>query len=291
MNIIFTINGGLGKSIVATAVCKSIKQKYPEDNLIVVTGFPEVFTNLKFVDRVFGFGEEFYFYKKYIKNQEVKIFAFDPYNKTEHILEKEHLIQSWTSLCGENLELNVPEIAINNREQVFFMNKYPSDKPIMVIQSHGGAPQQETKYSWARDIPMKILESVVNEFHKDYNIFHIRRDDQFKLENTIQLTDSFKAVACVIQRSKKRLFMDSFGQHTAAALGLKSTVLWIVNKPSIFGYGLHDNIVANPETLQPDLRNSFLHKYVITGALQEFPYNNEDEIFNLDLVMESLMNQ
>ena len=171
------------------------------------------------------------------------------------------------------------------------MNKYPSDKPIMVIQTHGGAPQQETKYSWARDIPMNIIKGVVNEFHKDYTIFHIRRDDQFAVENTIQLSDNFKAMASVIQRSQKRFFMDSFAQHTAAALGLKSTVLWVANKPSVFGYGLHDNIVANPETAKPDLRNSFLQKYNIAGALQEFPYNNEDEIFNLDIVLESLMNQ
>ena len=56
MNIIFSIQGGLGKSIVATAVCKAIKKKYTECNLIVVTGYPEAFTNLHFIDRVFGFG-------------------------------------------------------------------------------------------------------------------------------------------------------------------------------------------------------------------------------------------
>ena len=36
MNIVFNIEGGLGKSIMATAVCEAIKKKHPKDNLIVL---------------------------------------------------------------------------------------------------------------------------------------------------------------------------------------------------------------------------------------------------------------
>lgn len=39
MNIIFSIQGGMGKSIMATAVCKAIKKQYPDSTLIVVTGY------------------------------------------------------------------------------------------------------------------------------------------------------------------------------------------------------------------------------------------------------------
>ena len=31
MNIIFQVDGGIGKSILATAVCKAIKTQYPND--------------------------------------------------------------------------------------------------------------------------------------------------------------------------------------------------------------------------------------------------------------------
>jgi hypothetical protein len=291
MNIIFTIQGGLGKSIIATAVCKAIKNKYKDCNLIVVTGYPDVFTNLSFVDRVYNYGEETYFYSKYIENQEVLIFNTDPYAYTQHILNKEHLIKTWCDIYGlDSVGVNT-EISINSRELQFFNNKYKADKPIMVIQSNGGAPQQEMKYSWSRDIPNSIVQQVVDEFHKDYKIYHIRREDQFSYENTTQLTDSFKGVASVIAMSQKRLFMDSFAQHTAAALQMKSTVLWIVNKPEVFGYVGHDNIVANPETIKPDLRHSFLSKYSIIGMPNEFPYKNDTEIFDVDRVIESLITQ
>ena len=39
MKIIFQIDGGIGKSIAATAVCKAIKKQYPTDKLIVITGY------------------------------------------------------------------------------------------------------------------------------------------------------------------------------------------------------------------------------------------------------------
>lgn len=291
MNIIFTIQGGLGKSIIATAVCKAFKKKYPNATLIVVSAYPDVFSNLPFVDRVFAFGEETYFYSKYVENQDVLLCNADPYAFAPYILSKEHIIKTWCNIYGLDFDNETIEISLNAREIAFYTNKYASEKPIMVIQSNGGAAQQETKYSWARDIPNYIVQQVINEFHNEYKIYHIRRDDQFSFENTTQLTDSYKAVASVIAMSKKRLFMDSFAQHTASALGLRSSVLWIVNQPEVLGYEQHINIKANPETIKPDLRNSFLSKYQITGVLNEFPYRDETEIFNIDQILESLVIQ
>ena len=60
---------------------------------------------------------------------------------------------------------------------------------------------------------------------------------------------------------------------------------------SIFGYDMHDNIVSNTFTVQPELRNSYLQQFNIVGDLLEFPYNTEDEIFNVDQIIESIKNQ
>ena len=53
-NIIFNIEGGIGKSIMATAVCEAIKKQYPQDRLIVVTAYPEVFICNPHVDKCFN---------------------------------------------------------------------------------------------------------------------------------------------------------------------------------------------------------------------------------------------
>ena len=88
--------------------------------------------------------------------------------------------------------------------------------------------------------------------------------------------------------STKRLFMDSFAQHVAAGLNLPSTVCWITNKPEVFGYDIHDNILANPFTKKPELRNSYLQAFNIGGDLLEFPYNYEGEVFDSSKIIDSL---
>ena len=55
MNVIFQINGGIGKVVASTVVCKSIKAKYPDCKLIVVSGYPDVFLNNPNVDRALGY--------------------------------------------------------------------------------------------------------------------------------------------------------------------------------------------------------------------------------------------
>ena len=82
--------------------------------------------------------------------------------------------------------------------------------------------------------------------------------------------------------------MDSFGQHTAAALGKESTVLWIVNSPKVFGYENQKNILCEAFTKKPELKLAYLNKFNIMGEPVEFPYQNENEIFNIEKVFQSL---
>lgn len=290
MNIVFQINGGIGKCVIATAVCEAIKKEYPKSKLIVISGYPDVFLNNPNVDRAFNFNSVSYFYEEYIEDKEIKILAHDPYLQTEHIEQKEHLIKTWCEMFKIPYNGELPRIYLTDREIKFFGNKFNSDKPLFLLQTNGGG-QSDMAYSWSRDLPFNVANSIVNEFKNDYNIIHIRREDQTPLENTIPVTDSFRALTVLISLSKKRLFIDSFCQHAAASLGLPSTVCWITNKPSVFGYDIHDNITSNDFTVKPELRNAYLGKFNIGGDLLEFPYNNETEIFNIDKIISSIKQQ
>lgn len=287
MNIIFQINGGIGKVIAGTAICASIKAQYPNDKLIVVSGYPDVFLGNKNVDRAYAFGQQAYFYKEYIENQEIKIFAHDPYLETKHIKQEEHLIETWCNLYGLPVTKTTGELFLTQREKDFFSKKFVSDKPILLMQTNGGA-EADQKYSWARDIPGYVVENVIHEFKEQYNIVHIRRDDQIQYDGAFGVSDTFRALIVLISLSEKRLLMDSFGQHAAASLNKPSSVLWITNSPKVFGYDLHTNIVANPETTSPELRSAYLSKYNIGGDPIEFPYNKESEMFNVPQIINSL---
>ena len=290
MNIIFQINGGIGKCVMATAVCEAINKQYPDANLIVVSGYPDVFLNNPYVYRALGYGSITYFYSEYIDGKEFKIFSHDPYVETAHVKQKEHLIKTWCEMFGVTYNGEQPKIHLTAREEKFFSTKFTSDRPLLVLQTNGGA-QTEHKYSWARDIPSSVAVEVIDHFRADYNIAHIRRDDQLQFDGTFGVSDTFRALCVLISMSSKRLLIDSFAQHVAASMGLPSTVCWVANSPVVFGYKIHDNILANPWTNKPELRNSFFGKFNIAGDLLEFPYNNEDEIFDVDKIIKSIEKQ
>ena len=291
MNIIFTVSGGMGKCIAATAVCRAIRKAHPNSTIIVVSGYPEVFQSNPNVDFSYGYGQEQYFYSKYVEGSDVEVMAQEPYMDTAHIAKREHLVETWCRLCKVPFDGEAPEININERELQFFSRKYSFEKPIMVLQTNGGANNQEVKYSWARDVPAGLVNAVIEEYRGAYTICHVRREDQPAYEHTVPIHESMKGISVLLAISRKRLLMDSFCQHAAAALHARSTVLWIVNSPRVFGYNVHDNIPANPENAKPDLKFSYLSKYNIVGAPGEFPYVSERDIFNLDSILGSLAAQ
>lgn len=287
MNIIFQINGGIGKCVMATAVCEAIKKKYPDSKLIVVSGYADVFLNNPHVYRSYQYGGISYFYSEYIDGHDYKIFAHDPYVQTEYVEQKEHLIKTWCEMFDVPYNGEQPKIYLTGREIQFFENKFTSDRPILLLQTNGGA-QTEHKYSWARDIPSSVAVKVIDHFKLEYNVVHIRRDDQNQFEGTFGVTDTFRALCVLISMSNKRLLIDSFAQHVAASMSLPSTVCWVANSPKVFGYTMHNNIMANPFTTKPELRNSYFGKFNISGDLLEFPYNHEDEIFDVDKIIKSI---
>jgi len=288
MNIIFQIDGGLGKCIMATAVCDAIKTAHPDDKLIVVSGYPDVFSNNPKVDRALAFGETRYFFEEFIMGHKIKLHAHNPYLEAAHIKRDEHLLKTWTKMFGYVYNGEYPSLFLTNREKEFYSTRFRSEKPIFVIQTNGGAPNQENPYSWARDLPYGVAQKVVNHFKDRYNVVHIRRDDQPALENTFQVSDNFRAMCVLLMMSEKRLLIDSFAQHACAAMHLPSVVCWIANSDGVFGYDTHTNIKANEFTKKPELRNAFLHPFNIAGDPLEFPYHSENEIFNAEDIIEAL---
>jgi len=288
-SIIFQIDGGLGKSIMATAVVEGLKKKYPKENLIVITAYPQVFIGNPHIHKVYSHDNLLYFYKDIIDGQKVKAFLHNPYNETAYIERSEHLLETWFKMFGLTYRGELPQLHLSQRELDFNTVAFSNvQKPIMVIQTNGGAANQPVKYSWMRDLPIKTAQDIVDHFAEQYTVFHIRREDQFALNNTTPIHGDFRQLATLISVSEKRLFIDSFAQHTAAALNLPSVVCWIGNTPKQFGYEMHRNIEPNPETRKGEIKNAVFQKYNMIGDPTEFPYNHESEIFNVDDIINAV---
>jgi hypothetical protein len=288
---IFHLEGGLGKHVLATAVAKCIKNNHPDRELIVVCAYPEIFLNLDFVDRVYRIGMTPYFYDDYIKNYDSLIFKHEPYFTSDHINKKLPLIVNWCKLHGLEYNNEQPILSFNLRQQQIAHVKWKREKPVMVIQTNGGPLQdQQYPYSWTRDIPHDIAQHIVNHFSNYYHIIQICRDQANALQNVEAHFEpmSNMELFSLLGYSQKRLLIDSCLQHAAAAMNLPSTVLWIGTSPKVFGYNMHNNIVAElPETVK--LPDSYLFDYSFNGVTHECPMFDTN-IFNINEIIESLKN-
>jgi ADP-heptose:LPS heptosyltransferase len=158
----------------------------------------------------------------------------------------------------------------------------------MAIQPHGGAVNQPLKYSWVRDIPFTTTEKIIERFKNDYSIVHIKRQDQIEYPNTIGALDGFRSIAVMLTMSKKRLLIDSSAMHIATSLKLPSVVTWVGTKPKIFGYDMHNNIIANEPTKPIDLNHSFYQRLPLFEDVSKIPYNDFNEVFDANKIIDAL---
>ncbi len=289
--ILLEISGGHGKCVAATAVIRAIKKQYPDRKLLVICSWDGPFFYNPDVFRFFIYGQiPQYFKEDYLKEDTI-IMKHDPYNETNHILRKEHLTETWCKMFNVQYDGYKPKIYLNPRELEIAKDKIkPDNRPIMLIQSNGGSPQgQYSKKSWYRDMPVEIMQKLVNYFSKSYRILHIKSPEQPILQGVEPLTLPYRELYAVFPLSTKRLFIDSFAQHVAAALDLQSTVVWIGNSPKVFGYPENINILPNANIINNLDKFTYLQDD-ISGQIQAFPYDTVN-VFDINKIIEAVNKQ
>lgn len=286
---IFHLEGGLGKHITATAVARCIKNNHPNRKLIVICAYPEIYLNLKFIDRVYRIGNTPYFYDTYVKGKDSLIFKHEPYFTTEHIVKRKPLIQNWCKLYKLKYSDEMPELIFNTMQKAIGERKWKRDKPIMVIHTNGGPlNDQPLPHSWTRDLPYNNSLEISQYFKNDYHIIQVCRSKENALPDVEVVTEAMSNMEflSLLLHSTKRLLIDSCLQHAAYAMGLKSTVCWIGTSPSIFGYDFHINLKTTlPENKLPD---SYLFDYNFNGSVYECPFIDE-QIFDSNDIANTLI--
>jgi ADP-heptose:LPS heptosyltransferase len=288
MNIIFDISGGLGKNILSTAVLKALRKGNPKANIIVLTSYPDVFISNPNVNKVLVHGTAVGLYKDYIMDKKSKVFVTDPYTCSDYLTESKHLIEIWCKLCEVPYKGEMPELFLSKTEIDYFAPFYKLEKPIMVIHPNGGPQDQPLKYSWTRDIPSPVIQEVIEHYKNKYTIVQVKREDQIIYDNTVGAIDSFRSIAVLLMLSERRLLIDSSVMHIAAALDLASVVCWIGTNPKVFGYDLHNNIVANPGDLKLNLDHQYYQKLPLFEDISKCPYSDLNTVFDSKSIIETL---
>ena len=290
--VVWHIEGGLGKNVAGTALISSVKKKYSDRKLILVVSYPEVFLNHPDIHRVYRVGMTSYFYDDFIKDKDTIVFKHEPYFQSDHIMKKKHLIENWCDLLGIKYDKQQP-VLYPNMIQKDIMFNWKRDRPVMVIHTNGGPVQQDTLYSWTRDMPYGIAQRIVDKYSSKYHIIQIGRNPGHAL-NGVEFVNqpmTNHELFSVLVLSDKRILIDSCLQHAAAAMQLKSTVLWVGTSSKNFGYELHDNIVAKPPKGNVKLVDSYLFDYSFDGIAHECPYMDYEEMFDVNTIFKSIDKQ
>tara|TARA_R100001530_G_scaffold72711_2_gene51313 strand:- start:1744 stop:2619 length:876 start_codon:yes stop_codon:yes gene_type:complete len=289
MNIIFGIDGGLGKSILATAIIKAIKKKHPKSHLVVISAYPDVFLHNPHVNRCVKGDSQTPIYKEYIKDQNSKVFVANPYHTNDFILHKKHLLEIWCDMFGLTYKGEMPEIFLTQSELQYYQPFYKSDKPLLALHTNGGGSGQPQQYSWARDFPAPFVNTIIDYFKKDYTICHIKHKGQPSYPDTLAATDDYRSITILLMNSSKRLLIDSFSQHLAAALNLPSVVGWVTTSPDVFGYEMHYNILANPFTINPLYNHMGYQPFGLFEDIKNIPYKKLEDIFEPETFIKNIL--
>jgi ADP-heptose:LPS heptosyltransferase len=294
---IFHLQGGIGKHVAAIAFAQIIKNNHPDRKLIVVCAYPEIFTNIPFVDRVYQIGATSYFYQEYVQDKDSILFHHEPYYTTNHIHKKKRLLENWCDIYGLKYNGELPVLKFNKLQYDISKKFWNKKKPIMVIHTNGGLMSADAKpYAWTRDMPLDIAQDLVDHYHKDYHIYQITKLNSPKLKNadhiyaTPESSLSLMELFSLLMHSKKRILIDSSMQHAAAAMKKPSTVLWNGTSPKVFGYDMHDNICTDvPHDFK--LPSSYLFDFDFNGNEVEYPYDADTKLFDIEEIIKSVDKQ
>ena len=294
---IFHVQGGIGKHVAATAVARAIKANHPGRKLIIVCVYIDIFINLPYVDRVYPLGATNYFYQNYIQGKDSLIFYHEPYFTTDHIHKKLPLIENWCKMHGLTYSGEKPDIRYNTLQKNTARQVWKRDRPLMVMHTNGGVMATDAPpYSWTRDMPLNTAQELVDHYKNDYNIIQVTKLNSPKLEGAEHLFATPEASLTLMELfslliySKKRVLIDSCIQHAAAALDRPSTVLWNGTSPTVFGYKMHDNIITDlPYDFK--LPGSYLFDFDFNGSSTEYPFGDNEKLFDTDHIIASVDKQ
>jgi hypothetical protein len=272
-NVVFNVDGGIGRNICATSLIKPLKKKYGNLPLIVLASHPDVFINNPLIDRVYNLNNQLYFFEDYFVKQKSLLLRVEPYTHPDYMSQKKHFSSAWADLLGiGKLESLTPKIHLFETDlEMAKAFLFPHNKkPILILQTWGGKiPGKEgmedfvgaKNEMYRRSLPFDTAMGIVNALKDKYTILHIKGQNQPSIQDTIPVTANLRYVFALISLANKIICIDSFVQHAAAAFGKKALVLWGGTSPEVLGYDSHINLTRKacptpfchrPNTYIPD---------------------------------------
>jgi hypothetical protein len=248
MKTVINVNGGLGREICFTGIIDKYHELNPEEEIIVIAGFTDIFMNKPYIKRVYHHHAE-YLYDDVISKAD-KYFEIEPYNRVEYFKHNKHLINVSNLILNGKDEFVKPNIELNDVEKKLaqdFMNNFKKENPnkkLCLLQAFGSSGAYKkgdlTNRSLTDDEAIKI-RNLLKE--KGYEIYMIGHDESKGLPETKMFKGlSIRQIISLIPFVDLVVSVDSFIPHLCSCLNKECIVLWKTTLEQNLGYETNINI-------------------------------------------------
>ena len=299
--ILLVVRGGIGKNIMATAVIRNIKKNYPDKELHIIAGCPDIFLRNPNIKRVHRLGQSVYIYDDFIIDKKTIVLDVEPYRHYDYIYRNKHLVECWCQMIGIPCDSVYPEIFLNNSEEEMakiFINKFKD--PMILFQHSGGKnPKDKTKEqaliaktgmyrrNLSQDLTQKISDKLMD---MGYMIGSVQSDNQYLIQGAERICFPIRSIIALIPYVNGIICIDSFLQHAVASFKRKSLVVWGGSNPKVLGYTSNKNIFLKkcptPMCHRP---NSYLFDFEGNGFMWDCPHNDICMDYKLDFILNSFI--
>lgn len=175
-NIVFIIDGGIGKVICSTGIVKALAEKFPDKKIVVMSGYPDIYEHNLYVHRNFHFQNTLNFYEDYfVERNDTYVIKIEPYTDYDYVSKKEHITRVWANAIGLEDKIYQPYIRFLDTEltmaKKFIDEKTKKDKSkFVMLQWVGGMiPTDNSEASFIdalfkmhrRSLPQKAVTNVI----------------------------------------------------------------------------------------------------------------------------------
>lgn len=252
----FNINGGYGRCLASTGVIKEYKEKNPDIEINIVTGYPEIFLNNPYINKVYSINHE-YLFEDHINGHEYK--EPEPYKLQGYINGDMHLVNGFSQeIFGEDKfikpEIYLTENELDEAEQ--FIKSV--DKPVILFQPFGstGGKSRDGKTimqdSSFRSLPIDFAKKLYDKLSDKYQVVFIRSPDQASPSEKWMTMPNMplRKIISLIPYVHAVIGVDSSIQHACASLDKKAIVFWGSTNSNQLGYDTNLNFEGQVRKIQ-----------------------------------------
>jgi ADP-heptose:LPS heptosyltransferase len=250
---IFFVQGGAGDVLAHTPMIRYYRKEYPEDKIIVVSTYSQLWENNPNVDIVIPAKDVQNFYDEYVIGKKVRFF------KKHFIYDA---IMDWPAqkakklpdfichLYNADYDEKPLDYFISAREKKVaevFMGQYAGlNKPIVLLHCTGAIPSDGNMFSKTnklKDLDIKKVEQLVQKYSNKAIFIQIGLNGEPVVNGAIDaLGMLMREAIAIIPHAKSYIFIESLFAHCTNALQTTGIVVFQNTSPDFFGYANNHNV-------------------------------------------------